>query len=87
MRRTAAIRKSLKNVTDNQGGGYPCKISYEAACQSVSHFFDMSDSEVKGKHINNRLAAAGHGAGSPADEGIWTCDFKDVLQYDKGTAA
>ena len=53
----------------------------------MSHFFDMSDPKIEGKHIDDRLTAAGHGAGCPACKGVRPCEFKDVLQYDKGTAA
>ena len=83
MRRTAAIRKSLKNVTDNQGNGYTRTISNEAACQGVSRFFYVSYSEIKCQNIYYRFTASGHGTCGPSGEGIGSRYFKNILQNDE----
>ena len=87
MKKTGAIPKKLKNVTDNKGDGYSRTISNEAACKGVSHFFDMGHTEIKCQHIDDRFTASRHGAGCSAGKRIGTCDFQNILQDYKRAAA
>ena len=87
MRRMADIPKKLKNVTDNQGNGYPRTISNKAARQGVPHFFDMSNSEIKSQNIDDSFAPTGHGTCRSPGERVRTGNLKDILKDDKGTTA